>query len=142
MMLDEHIIASRIREVLSQYDVKEAYLFGSYARNEADEDSDIDICIECGESFTLFSLGGLGLALEKALGRPVDVICGSDSLYPRARQRYLKDRRRLYARSERNRMPNSLLITTRHELYRHYTKAPALSDGSPCRGFCTLDSNR
>lgn len=99
MMLDEHIIASRIREVLSQYDVKEAYLFGSYARNEADEDSDIDICIECGESFTLFSLGGLGLALEKALGRPVDVICGSDSLYPRARQRYLKDRRLLYARS-------------------------------------------
>lgn len=55
MMLDEHIIASIIREVLPQYDVKEAYLFGSYARNEADEDSDIDICIECGESFTLFS---------------------------------------------------------------------------------------
>lgn len=34
------------------------------------------------------------------------------------------------------------LITTKHELYRHYTKAPALSDDSPCKGFCTLDSNR
>ncbi len=97
-MLNQHSIASAACEVLPQYDVKEAYLFGSYARNEADEDSDIDICIECGESFTLFSLGSLGSALEKTLGRPVDVICGSDSLYPRARQRYLKDRRLLYTR--------------------------------------------
>lgn len=99
MTLNEHTIASKAREVLPQYDVKEAYLFGSYARNEADEDSDIDICIECDTSFTLFSLGGLGAALENALGRPVDVICGSDSFYPHARQRYLKDRRLLYARS-------------------------------------------
>lgn len=99
MTLNEHTIASKAREVLPQYDVKEAYLFGSYARNEADENSDIDICIECGNSFTLFSLGGLGTALENALGRPVDVVCGSGSLYPHARQRYLKDRRLLYARS-------------------------------------------
>ncbi len=99
MTLNEHTIASKAREVLPHYDVKEAYLFGSYARNEADEDSDIDICIECGNSFTLFSLGGLGTALENALGRPVDVVCGSGSLYPHARQRYLKDRKLLYARS-------------------------------------------
>lgn len=99
MTPDEHTIVSKAREVLPQYDVKEAYLFGSYARNEADENSDIDICIECGNSFTLFSLGGLGTALENALGRPVDVVCGSGSLYPHARQRYLKDRRLLYARS-------------------------------------------
>lgn len=99
MTLNEHTIASKAREVLPQYDVKEAYLFGSYARNEADEDSDIDICIECGESFTLFSLGDLGVALENALGRPVDVICGFDSFYPHAQQRYLKDRRLLYAKS-------------------------------------------
>ena len=29
----------------------------------------------------------------------VDVVCGSDSFYPRARQRYLKDRKLLYAKS-------------------------------------------
>ncbi|MFR1168243.1 MAG: nucleotidyltransferase domain-containing protein [Adlercreutzia equolifaciens] len=29
--------------------------FDSYARNEADEESDVDICIECGDSITLFS---------------------------------------------------------------------------------------
>lgn len=84
---------------MPRYDITEAYLFGSYARKEADEDSDVDICIECGDSFTLFSLGGLGVALEKALGRSVDVVCGCDSFYPRAQQRYLKDRKLLYAKS-------------------------------------------
>lgn len=99
-VLDEHTISSAVREVMPLYDVTEAYLFGSYAREEADEDSDVDICIECGDSFTLFSLGGLGTALEKALGRSVDVVCGCDSLYPRAQQRYLKDRKLLYAKSQ------------------------------------------
>lgn len=98
-VLDEHTISSAVCEVMPRYDITEAYLFGSYAREEADEDSDVDICIECGNSFTLFSLGGLGVALEKALGRSVDVVCGSDSFYPRAQQRYLKDRKLLYAKS-------------------------------------------
>lgn len=96
--LDEHTISSAVREVMPRYDITEAYLFGSYARNEADEESDVDICIECGDSFTLFSLGGLGIALEAALGRSVDVVCGSDSFYPRAQRRYLKDRKLLYAK--------------------------------------------
>ena len=87
-VLDEHTISSAACEVMPLYDITEAYLFGSYARKEADENSDVDICIECGDSFTLFSLG-----------RSVDVVCGSDSFYPRARQRYLKDRKLLYAKS-------------------------------------------
>lgn len=96
--LNQHSIAVAVCEMLPQYDVKEAYLFGSHARNEADEKSDVDICIECGESFTLFSLGDIGIALEEALGRPVDVICGSDSFHPCARQRYLEDRRLIYTK--------------------------------------------
>lgn len=96
--LDEHAISSAVREVMPRYGITEAYLFGSYGRNEADEESDVDICIECGDSFTLFSLGGLVIALEAALGRSVDVVCGSDSFYPRAQQRYLKDRKLLYAK--------------------------------------------
>lgn len=66
--LDEHTISSAVREVMPRYDITEAYLFDSYARNEADEESDVDICIECGDSITLFSLGGPGVALESALG--------------------------------------------------------------------------
>lgn len=84
---------------MPRYDVREAYLFGSYARDEADESSDVDICLECGNTFTLFSLGGIGAALEKALGTSVDVVCGHESFYPRAQKRYLQDRKLLYARS-------------------------------------------
>ena len=47
--LDEHTISSAVREVMPRYDITEAYLFDSYARNEADEESDVDICIECAE---------------------------------------------------------------------------------------------
>ena len=97
--LDEHTISSAVREVMPRYDITEAYLFDSSARNEADEESDVDICIECGDSITLFSLGGPGVALEAALGRSVDVVCGSNSFHPRAQQRYLKDRNLLYAKS-------------------------------------------
>ena len=41
--LDEHTISSAVREVMPRYDITEAYLFDSYARNEADEESDVDI---------------------------------------------------------------------------------------------------
>lgn len=68
--LDEHTISSAVREVMPRYDITEAYLFDSYARNEADEESDVDICIECGDSITLFSLGGPGVALEAASVAP------------------------------------------------------------------------
>lgn len=97
--LDLQTITAAVRELLPQYDVDEAYLFGSYARGDADGGSDVDLCIECGSSFTLFTLGGLGSALEKALGASVDVVCGSSSFYPRAQQRYLEDRKLIYARS-------------------------------------------
>ena len=98
-VLEPQTISIAIGEVADRYSVREAYLFGSHARREADDASDVDLCIECGEGFTLFSLGGLGKALEDALGRSVDIVCGEDSFYPKARQRYLKDRVLVYARS-------------------------------------------
>ncbi len=98
-VLDEHTISSAACEVMPLYDITEAYLFGSYARKEADENSDVVSFFVWGDSCALFALGGLGVALEEALGRSVDVVCGSDSFYPRARQRYLKDRKLLYAKS-------------------------------------------
>lgn len=97
--LDEHTISSAVHGGDAAIRHHRSLSFDSYARNEADEESDVDICIECGDSITLFSLGGPGVALEAALGRSVDVVCGSNSFHPRAQQRYLKDRNLLYAKS-------------------------------------------
>jgi uncharacterized protein len=42
-----------IRQFFSGLPVKKAYLFGSYSRNEADADSDIDILVELDHSMPI-----------------------------------------------------------------------------------------
>lgn len=68
---DISIAASR---VLAQYDVSEAYIFGSFARGEQTPDSDIDLCLVCGNTITLGTLYELSHELEKELGRKVDIV--------------------------------------------------------------------
>lgn len=94
--LDRQIIAEAVGSYVPRYGIRKAYLFGSHARGDADGASDVDLCIEHGEGFTLFSLGGFGDHLEKAFGVPVDIVCGEDAFYPRARRRYEKDRVLIY----------------------------------------------
>ena len=90
--LSRQAIAHAVGKQAPKYGVHRAWLFGSYARGEADEASDIDICIEHGDDFTLFALGGFAKHLEDELTASVDVICGEQSLNPRAQKRYRKDR--------------------------------------------------
>ena len=68
---DISIAASR---VLAQYDVSEAYLFGSFARGEQAPNSDIDLRLVCGNTMTFGTLYELSYELEKELGRKVDVV--------------------------------------------------------------------
>ncbi len=86
-------------DAIAAYPVRAAYIFGSYARSDFDSSSDIDICIEPEDSFNLFMLGGLGNALEACLDVPIDIVCGADSFYPRARARYERDKVLVYERS-------------------------------------------
>lgn len=68
---DISIAASR---VLAQYDVSEAYLFGSFARGEQTPDSDIDLHLVCGNTITFGTLYELSYELEKELGRKIDIV--------------------------------------------------------------------
>ena len=70
-------IKSKIAETARQYGIQKVYLFGSYARGEAGNKSDIDICIEKGKIRTLFELSGFCQELEETLGNKVDVITTS-----------------------------------------------------------------
>ena len=67
-------ITSSVSRVLSHYDIREAYLFGSFARGEQTPDSDIDLRLVCGDTMTFSTLYELSLVLEKDLGRKVDIV--------------------------------------------------------------------
>jgi predicted nucleotidyltransferase len=63
------------------------YLFGSSARNQARDDSDLDLFVDYDpeKKFSLFDLVGIKQLLEDELGMPVDVTT-RDSLHPMLRQ--------------------------------------------------------
>lgn len=66
---------SFLRDFFSKRPVKRAYLFGSYAREKADNESDIDILVELDYS-THIGLGfvKMKLDLEEALHKKVDLV--------------------------------------------------------------------
>ena len=73
-MISPTDISTAVSRVLARYDVREAYLFGSFARCEQAPDSDIDLRLVCGATMTFGTLYELSLELEKELGRKVDIV--------------------------------------------------------------------
>ena len=67
----------RIRECIApickKYPIRKAYLFGSYARGNATEKSDVDLRIE-GDITSFFMLGGIYSELSDALGTKLDLL--------------------------------------------------------------------
>ncbi|SDD30293.1 nucleotidyltransferase family protein [Pedobacter soli] len=67
-----------IKNLFKKYDVKEAYLFGSAARNDLKEDSDIDFLINFSNKSDFESYGNnyfdLLYALQDLLKRNVDLL--------------------------------------------------------------------
>jgi predicted nucleotidyltransferase len=58
---------------LRQRGLRHLAVFGSVARGEDRPDSDVDIAIEDGRSFSLFKMEDMRLVRQDALGRPVDL---------------------------------------------------------------------
>ncbi len=90
--LREQLRAKRaeILRICAKYGARNVRLFGSIARNEADEASDIDLLVELEPGRTLLDLGGLQLELEALLNRRVDVVTPK-GLKTRIRDRVLKE---------------------------------------------------
>ncbi|CAA7613934.1 DNA polymerase beta domain protein region [Magnetospirillum sp. SS-4] len=72
-------------------------VFGSVARGEARDDSDIDIAveIEAGRSFSLIRMEDTRLLLEDVLGRPVD-LGEIESFRPAVRAAFEHDQVRVF----------------------------------------------
>lgn len=91
-MADEQIDQYRetIVPILLKNDVDKAGIFGSFARNEATEDSDIDILVHFKGRKGLFDLAGLELELEKKVRRKVEVIT-YNSINPLIKEHLLEE---------------------------------------------------
>ncbi len=76
-MTTEQLVKRQREEILrvcAQHGARNVRIFGSVARGEADEASDIDFLVEMEPGRSLLDLGGLQVELEALLGRPVDVV--------------------------------------------------------------------
>ncbi len=66
--------ASDLRTLFSEYGVTNIEVFGSVARGDDDEDSDIDLLVDIAPTVGLFDLLRVQSAAEALLGRAVDVV--------------------------------------------------------------------
>ena len=81
-------ILAEHRDEIRKQGVTSLSVFGSFARDEAGPDSDVDILIEVERPFGLFQMVRVQKYLEDLLGRSVDLV-HKDSIKPLLRERIL-----------------------------------------------------
>ena len=60
--------------IAQAYNIKSLHLFGSYARGEATETSDVDLLIDRGDIRSGFTLGGLYADLRDGFQKDLDMV--------------------------------------------------------------------
>ena len=73
-VIDRYRIIGKIKKVVKTYpEIQNAWIYGSFARNEDRPGSDIDLAVKTDGGFSYFDLAGLQYELEELLHRKVDV---------------------------------------------------------------------
>lgn len=99
-------IESIVAPIAEKYSLKAVYLFGSYARGTANENSDIDLLIDTTDTGldTFFKLGAVYTDFADAFDKTVDVVTVSSLEQPAQRpsdvlfrNAVMSERRNLYA---------------------------------------------
>ena len=67
-------IKNMINNIFKKYGIEKAYIFGSYARGEANKQSDVDIMIKKGNLKTLLQLSALAYEIEQILKKQIDIV--------------------------------------------------------------------
>jgi predicted nucleotidyltransferase len=89
------ILQEQSQALMDCYPISALFLFGSVARDEAREDSDVDLLVEFSHPIGLFQLIALKEDLEALLGRRVD-IGTRRSLKPEVKGRVLQEAIRIF----------------------------------------------
>jgi predicted nucleotidyltransferase len=81
-----------LKDELKKFYVRDLYIFGSYAREEAQEQSDLDILVdfEPEAKIGLFEFARLRRRLSEYLGREVDLVT-RDAIRPEMRDEILRE---------------------------------------------------
>ena len=91
-------MTNKIAEYFKTQPVLKAWLFGSFARGEETENSDVDILIVPDEMVGLFKLSGMLLDLQELLNIKVDLVT-EKGLLPFARESVDRDKILIYERA-------------------------------------------
>jgi hypothetical protein len=89
------IDTNKLIEICRKNDVAKLSVFGSAARGEASEGSDIDLLVEFSTRKSLLALVALERQLSAALGKKVDLLTEA-AISPYIRNRVTRDLRTIY----------------------------------------------
>lgn len=91
IMINIQEIQQRIRPIAEQYNIRRLAIFGSYARNEATPNSDIDVLVDLpDEKYSLLDFMRIKLQMEQVLHTKVDLV-EYKTIKPRIQDRVLKE---------------------------------------------------
>ena len=96
-------ITEKVKPIAEKYGIEKVYLFGSYARGEATEESDVDLLISYKKLQGMFAIGGVYNDFEETFQKTVDIITEraikdniEDNYTAKLYRNVLKDRILLY----------------------------------------------
>ena len=98
--IDKKVIENTIKNYFEKEGhIRKAWLFGSFARDEDDYKSDIDVMIEvpADSDFSLFDLAEIQYQLEKLISKKIDVVM-KDGVKPQIMARIKPDLKIVYER--------------------------------------------
>jgi uncharacterized protein len=81
---------TQLRSLANRYGLSSIRVFGSMARDDASNLSDVDFLVEGSGPLSGFSLGALLMDAQDLLGRKVDIVT-VNSLHPLMRDRVLRE---------------------------------------------------
>ena len=88
--------SDQVKDLCRRYHVHSLSLFGSTARGEETQDSDLDLLVSFSQPVTLLQMVAFERELSTALGVKVDLVTEA-SLSPYLRKQILKERQLVYA---------------------------------------------
>lgn len=77
--------------------IRKIYLFGSVVKGAQTEASDVDLCVETDEGFSLFDAGAFGSRVQEILGADIDIVTES-SCRPHVADSMRQERALVYER--------------------------------------------